>query len=92
MKLYEGFFVEINGEHEYGHSKLVYANTLEEAKRAFMGFLRSWYDYEDEDDVEPYDDIGWSFFGGTIVVKLYQVMETTETAFKNREFNGALIL
>lgn len=87
MKLYEGVFTEYNGEQEYSHSVLVHAKTGQSAEKKILKWMKHWY--EDE-DVEPYENIGWEFFGGQIIISLESVNETTKQAFMENAYRRAI--
>lgn len=87
MKLYEGEFTEHNGEQEYTHRVLVHARTMQSAEKKILKWMKHWYE---DDGVEPYEDRGWEFFGGQIIVSLDGVNETTKQEFMENAYRRAI--
>ena len=64
-KLFYATATENNGEQEYSHDLLVYAQSSEEAEEAIIKHLKEWYA---DEKVEPIMDettnmiMGWEFF------------------------------
>jgi hypothetical protein len=72
---------ERNGEQEYSHDYLVYANTQKEADEMATEHARNWYDNTNE--LDPYDkdnDCFW-FLGGCIAVTISPCSETDAEQF-----------
>ena len=93
-KLFYATATENNGEQEYSHDLLVYAQSSEEAEEAIIKHLKEWYA---DEKVEPIMDettnmiMGWEFFGGSIMIHLDSIKEVTRREYKQRAFESALI-
>lgn len=89
MNLYEFRTTEHNGEQEYSHYHLVYADTIDDATRMVREFCSQWYEVEDPEGVVHKvngKDEWWEFFGGEIVLELDNITETNANTFKEEAF------
>jgi len=99
MKLYEFVTTEHNGEQEYSHYHLVYADTLADATKMAREFCSQWYEVEDPEDVvhnvgeRTGDKLNeyWEFLGGNIILDLDSVTETNANTFEQEAFRRSLI-
>ena len=91
MKLYEFTTTEHNGEQEYSHYHLVYAETEIEALTKAREYCKQWY--QDEDVAEGYNDDPdcWAFWGGSIILSLDSIKECEQKVWKESRFMACLI-
>ncbi len=86
MQLYEVQATECNGKPEYSHSKLLAAESIDQAWRMVRDYFRQWYD--DGDDVEMHDTKNpneFTFNGGRISLEIDSITETTMEHWKEEQ-------
>lgn len=92
IKTFECRFTEYNGEQEYGYTKLVYAEGIQEARDIILKYLSQWY----YTDATPLYDCagdldGYEFDGGMLAVRLKYITPINVKEFKEKLFRESVI-
>ena len=77
MKLYEVQATEYNGEQEYSQSKLLVAENIDQAWQVAREYFDKWYEDGDDKHADPDDPNRFEFVGGSIILEIDGITETT---------------
>ena len=92
MKLFEIVLREYLGEKEWGHNLLVRAKTLSAAEKIAHNYAKKfWSSSDDSEPVKKNKDGQYEFEGGSILVEVEDVRETTKEQFLEECHQRALI-
>ena len=77
MRLYEVKTTEYNGEQEYSNSHLIAARNIDEARDSARAYFEKWYEDGDDKHADPDYPDRFEFVGGSIILTIDSVTETT---------------
>jgi hypothetical protein len=85
MKLYEVRTTEYNGEQEYSNSHLLAAKNIGHAKKLAREFFEKWYEDDTDSHADPDNPDKFEFMGGSIILKIKSIAETTLDDWKDSQ-------
>ena len=85
MRLYEVKTTEHNGEQEYWGSHLVAARDVDQARKMTRRYFEKWYEDGDGKHADPNDPDRFEFIGGSIILEIDSVTETTLEDWKDKQ-------
>jgi len=85
MRLYEVKTTEYNGEQEYSNSHLLAARNMDEARDSARECFERWYEDGDDKHADPDDPNRFEFVGGSIILEIDSITETTLEHWKQEQ-------
>ncbi len=85
MRLYEVKTTEYNGEQEYSNSHLLAARNMDEARDSASEYFERWYEDGDDKHTDPDDPNRFEFVGGSIILEIDSITETTLERWKQQQ-------
>jgi hypothetical protein len=85
MRLYEVKTTEHNGKQEYWGSHLVAARDIDQARKLARRYFEKWYEDGDDKHTDPDDPDRFEFIGGSIILEIDSVTETTLEDWKDKQ-------
>ncbi len=85
MRLYEVKTTEYNGEQEYSNSHLLAARNMDEARDSAREYFERWYEDGDDKHADPDDPNRFEFVGGSIILEIDSITETTLEHWKQEQ-------
>ena len=85
MRLYEVKTTEYNGEQEYAQNKLLAAQNVDEAWNSARAYFEKWYEDGDSKHADPDDPNRFEFVGGSIILEIDSITETTLEHWKQEQ-------
>ena len=85
MRLYEVKTTEYNGEQEYSNSHLLAARNMDEARDSAREYFEKWYEDGDDKHADPDDPNLFEFVGGSIILEIDSITETTLERWKQQQ-------
>ena len=85
MRLYQVKTTEHNGEQEYSSSHLLAAQNMDEAWNLAREYFENWYEDGDDKHADPDDPNRFEFIGGSVIVEIDSITETTLEHWKQQQ-------
>jgi hypothetical protein len=85
MKIYEVRTTEYNSQQEYSSSHLLAAKDIGHARKLARAYFEKWYEDDQDSHIDPDDLNRFEFLGGSIILKIDSIAETTLEEWKDRQ-------
>ncbi len=85
MRIFEIRTTEYNGEQEYSNSHLLAARNIDEAWKLAREYFEKWYEDGDDKHADPDDPNRFEFVGGSIILEIDSITETTLERWKQQQ-------